>query len=666
MSRKKAKGFGAGASADARANQKVQLTELAARRAVVTGARVASADDLQNLTPGHSPTAIAEARLASAIADQARRDSEQPTPQTVTQPQTPAPDVSASQSHAAPAPQNHAPQPAAPAAVEPVNANGKLVMDEEHIDAMVRIKAHQAQQAAQVELDRQRLEFEAKTKLAFEEAEKANEAVKVAEARAAAAEANTAKLSSVYESMALGHNFSPSAVGSRGPVVHSDSATGTTWQADGLARDFKDLFEKAGRSSVSDRMSGRMFTQVDTSEVSAFVKEVDRGTLKHGIERDMVSHGFLTGGARRHDITAPVDVPHYYREFLATEMRRSHNPTRVFHQFVKNYSRPDAMPGGSIRVARIQRIAPPISADAWKLTYQGVTSTNRQPIESSSVLIPIEMWGMGGGDAATDAIALSEFVLAANLNELITNTYDALGRNYRDWEDTLIRTVLFSSTRKLYSNNGTVVDLPGSVTTGGTFTYEFLVNLHARMSEEEVPPFTPDGKFGLWLAPKQLAQLKLDIQDKRAPRDEMDIKRLSEMLMPAVNTGEDLVDGYAGSYGGFHIFSSNAIGRADSADAGDIAVQTETTGAGAKLTRSGLAFGGDVLARVNVAPFEIIEDDWHRYNSERSFVWRECSGIAGLDIDGNRTPVSQIEGTTDRSSEQVRVFRVHTTDAAVA
>jgi hypothetical protein len=615
-------------------------------------------------TPIADSSAVAEARLSAMSVEAPASPQPLTHSDTVMAKEPTAPQAEAVDPGATTEPLKHD----APSGLDTAN-DDEIVVSAENLQAMVNLKASQALASHKAQMDAEKERIEHEKQEAIKAAESLSHAVTEAEKRAAKAEKNAMQLGRVFEAMSHGQGVPVGSIGNGfipdglSPLVKSDSVP--AYHADGLARDFKKLFEDSRTVMVPDRLSNRTYSTRDTAQLREFVSTTDRHALRLGMEKMMARDGLLTGGARKHDITAPVDVPHLYREFISSELRETFNPQRIFHQFVKPYSRPDAAPGQTVTIPRIHRTTAATTASAWKATYRGAVNTNRQPIESSSVIIPIEMWMMGTENVAP--IAVSEFVFASSLTELLSAVNENLNHNYRDWEDMVIREIYFSSTRKLYSNDGAVVDAPGSVTAGGTFTYEFLVNLCARMAEEGVPPYTADGKYILWVSPKQLAQLKLSIQESRAPKDDVDIKALSEMLMPSMSLpNQYTLSGYSGSFAGFHIFSSNAVGVADSGTAGDIAVQTETTGAGAKLTRSALAFGGAPVGKVDAMPFEIVEDDYHRFNSERSYIWRSACGVAGIDVDPIRTPIAETEGTTSRASEQVGVYRVHTTDLPVA
>jgi hypothetical protein len=130
---------------------------------------------------------------------------------------------------------------------------------------------------------------------------------------------------------------------------------------------------------------------------------------------------------------------------------------------------------------------------------------------------------------------------------------------------------------------------------------------------------------------------------------------LTSLLKQTTMNDLGRTDGYQFSVANFHIFVSNAFGAGI---VGTEGVQSETTGAGAKTTRSSFVAGRDTIGRSIAMPFTIKrakEDGFGRINR---FIWNSYECAAALDVD----PASNPPMSND---QQLRVVEVRTLDVAI-
>jgi hypothetical protein len=232
-----------------------------------------------------------------------------------------------------------------------------------------------------------------------------------------------------------------------------------------------------------------------------------------------------------------------------------------------------------------------------------------------------------------------------------------LGYNYNEFEDVLIRELWGGTTRVVYNDNSGVTTTVGDLGAGdsGILTIPFLTNLYAYLyGFLKVPPLD-DGHYILVSNPFSAAGLTNSLQENTRYTTKVGMEDLTSLLKQTTMNDLGKTDGYLYSVANFHIFITNAFGAGATGTEG---VQTETTGSGARLTRSSYVAGRDTIGRSIAMPFTIKkakEDGFGRINR---FIWNSYECAAALDVDpASNPPLS--------NDQQLRVVEVRTLDVAL-
>ncbi len=312
--------------------------------------------------------------------------------------------------------------------------------------------------------------------------------------------------------------------------------------------------------------------------------------------------------------------------------------------------------GDTIQIPRVRFSASATSTNAWKLDpLVDITATN-QAIEAGHVKAILEEYGLGK-DATMPPLTVAEFYMRTSLMDLMPFIERNLGYNYNQFEDLLIRELWGGTTRIVYNDNGVVTTTVGNVNVGdsGLLNLTFLTNLYAYCyGSLQIPPLD-DGHYILVTNPFSAAALTNSLQENSRYTSRVAMNDLTSLLKQTTMNDLGRTDGYQFSVANFHIFVSNAFGAGI---VGTEGVQSETTGAGAKTTRSSFVAGRDTIGRSIAMPFTIKrakEDGFGRINR---FIWNSYECAAALDVD----PASNPPMSND---QQLRVVEVRTLDVAI-
>lgn len=424
--------------------------------------------------------------------------------------------------------------------------------------------------------------------------------------------------------------------------------------------EYNQIIEQSPRFDCYNPDTGEILPQRDFREADLFVLE-NRDSVRRGMESKFKEAGFLRGnisipGKGKDEITVAGTIPTDFLDYLSTEGRLTQVEAFSLWQFVNTKLELDKGVGQTILFARTLFGDAPDESDAYTLDPAVPLVKEYQALRSSSVPIEIKSHGLGR-DLRARPYAVAEILTANSMADLIASINRNLGRSYHHYEEVMARELLFSTTRTLYSSGGYTVETEAEVQAGdgGTFTYEFLLDLATRMADADIPPFD-DGCWVVLLNTRQISQLDRSLSVQKRFLDRAGAEEVTNLLK--VSTGNayiDRVSGYKGTIGGFHVFQSNSFGRGV---APQIGVQQETLGAGVFTTRTGFAIGSNTMGRCLTMPMQIRESNDDDFGRIRKLTWLESAGWGGLDIDPLRNPPLS-------DSEQLRVFEFRTTDREV-
>jgi hypothetical protein len=423
-------------------------------------------------------------------------------------------------------------------------------------------------------------------------------------------------------------------------------------------KEWKRLLDNSPRAYAT--YGGGNIMQRNTREADEFYLE-NRARVQSAIADMAKSAGLLRGSLgtnpSRDAVTVKADVPDELLVMLAQELRVTNRPRFVFPQFVHSLIELGRSPGfDTIKIARYTDIAPPASISDYQLSPGVPLVGTSQPITQQAKACTIEELGLGK-NVNTQPIGISTFIGAYTLHDLIAQINEKLGQNYDAYIDLRVRKLFDTATTVLYNAGTGVTDDPADVVANskGTMTANFIGDLLAEMQSRRVATFE-DGCYALVMPPRPLAQLMRDLSAKERYRPgdlvtnvDLTTEMFRRMSGPGGFLNASKLNGYHGIYNNFHLFSSNAYGTGA---AGTDGVQSETLGAGAKITRTSYAFGMRPVGHGVALPVELRERSENDFGRSRSFIWYSHEGFVALDIN---------EGV----GEDLRVIKVNTTDAEV-
>lgn len=405
-------------------------------------------------------------------------------------------------------------------------------------------------------------------------------------------------------------------------------------------------------SSVN-RQSGEIVQFKDTTNLDRFTR-LNYDSIVDGLEQQMKRNGLLQG--RNSDNTSPATIPPMYLETLSALARTNHSPAFIFWQFANRNISLGYNVGDTIQIPRVRYSSSATTSNAWELDPLVDITANNQALEAGHVKAVLKEYGLGK-DATMPPLTIAEFYMRTSLLDLMPFIERNLGYNYNEFEDVLIRELWGGTTRVVYNDNSGVTTTVGDLGAGdsGILTIPFLTNLYAYLyGFLKVPPLD-DGHYILVSNPFSAAGLTNSLQENTRYTTKVGMEDLTSLLKQTTMNDLGKTDGYLYSVANFHIFITNAFGAGA---AGTEGVQTETTGSGARLTRSSYVAGRDTIGRSIAMPFTIKkakEDGFGRINR---FIWNSYECAAALDVDpASNPPLS--------NDQQLRVVEVRTLDVAL-
>jgi hypothetical protein len=417
-------------------------------------------------------------------------------------------------------------------------------------------------------------------------------------------------------------------------------------------REFESIYKDSTRKYWSDPRTAETYEHVDATKLDRFIRE-HRDEVRDGMEALAKKSGLLRGSDAP---TARTDIPQAYLTYMSSIMRQTHTPKFNFWQFADVKVEMGKGMGDTVQIPRVDYANTGTLVTDWELTPgTGIVATS-QRVAMSNVTATLKEYGMGK-NGTIEPIAIPEFILANNQFQLETIVQRNLGFNYNQYEEIAARSLWFANTKTLYNNAGSVVTTAPGVTAtaatakyrSGALSYQFLINLYAYMSGQQVPAYS-NGCYGLELHEFALAQLKSSLSDRNQYLNPGDMENITNIFRDATMSDIQRISGYQGTIGNFMIFATNNISMGV---AGTIGAQTETLGGVAQTSRTSFAFGSNSIGRGTGMAATIrrqTEDDFGRMNR---WLWLAHEGWVQLDVD-NALP-----------GQQTRVFKINTTDLEV-
>ncbi len=428
--------------------------------------------------------------------------------------------------------------------------------------------------------------------------------------------------------------------------------TNTKMDAPTALREFESMYKDSSRRYWSNTITGEQFEHVDSAKLDRYIRN-HREEIRDGMEALAKQNGLLRG---RDAPTAKADIPPAYLTYLSSIMRMTHSAKFIYWQFADTKLEMGKGMGDTMLIPRVNYANTGTLTADWQLTPGTPIVATSQAVSMTSVSATLQEYGMGK-NAAIEPIAIPEFILANSQIELETIVQRNLGYNYNQYEEIAARSLWFANTKTLYNNAGAPVTTAGAVAAtgatakyrGGAITYQFLINLYAYMSGQQVPAYS-NGCYGLVLHEFALAQLKSSLADRNQYLEPGDMADITNIFRASTMSDQIRVQNYQGTIGNFMIFSTN---NNSMGIAGTIGAQTETVGGVAQITRTSFVFGSNTIGRGTGMGATIrrqVEDDFGRMNR---WAWIAHEGWAQLDVD-NAFP-----------GQQTRVFKINTTDLEV-
>lgn len=396
-------------------------------------------------------------------------------------------------------------------------------------------------------------------------------------------------------------------------------------------------------------MTGALVDVYDTSAIDSFVKANRRQCIT-GLDSQLKKEGFLRGRAVDSS-TSQLTMPPMYLEMLSSLLRVTHMSQFVMHQFADTIPALGYNVGDTVQIPRSDFGAVSNNAEDWELDLGSPLADNSQPLMMGHVKAVLKEYGMGKTNTTMLPIAIPQFIMSTSLHQLLQIVQTNLGRNYREFEELLLRRLWEGTSLIRYNvHNGVSDSAPSTTGQKGGLTREFLISLAAYMHGDLKVPTFDDGNYVLVTNSLSLAVLKNSIGENSRFIDKRSIEELTNLFN--FSTGSDLgrIYGYQMTVGNFHIFSQNSYGvGAIEGEQYGVSKQNET------IFRSSFAVGRNTIGRAIAKPFSIIRssnDDFGRMNR---YSWGSYEAFAQLDVDPN-------QGTPESANQQARVVEIRTSD----
>ncbi|MGL5059029.1 MAG: hypothetical protein ACRC62_03520 [Microcoleus sp.] len=535
-----------------------------------------------------------------------------------------------------------------PEAPEKASTPATLSLSKEELEAVVKMAAEAAVKPLNTQLD----EMQAKLNAANAKAEEDKAAIE-------------ADKQAALDKLAVFNNLFK-LTGNPEPVQAVNAVTMPN--ANTLINSKSDKPEGALAEFMSIRgpvkeMDGQRFVSTSTPEHKKFLNE-NLNALINDMEIYCKNNGMFRGHnsntmssmADLNAVTTIGDLPGNFLPTLSPILERwTHRPSMIFWQFVNNEVNFEAGNGDTIKVPRAA-LKPVLTDPNERLlsgggTYADIVTT-RDNLQTGTVDITVKEWGRGAPGSNASPIAITRFVNAFSMMNLIKIMDDCLGYDYAQWEDMILRRLWTPTTRVVYNANNTVGTTPGSVASAasGRLTWQFLPELYGHLRANLVPTYS-DGCYGYAIPTKHATQLRASLGQNFQFNNVVDMEALTNIFNLDNAGSHSKVSGYIGKIDNFHIFESNNFSMGA---AGTEGVRSEAITGGNAVTRSGYAFGADTIARGIAEPFMLVADEVTNFNRRTAVTWISWQGVAPLDVDG--------AGDASAVPQQTRVFEVRMTD----
>lgn len=360
--------------------------------------------------------------------------------------------------------------------------------------------------------------------------------------------------------------------------------------------------------------------------------------------------------------TTATDLPGGFLQILSSLVRTTASQGFIWAQFATMIYDADARLQQDILIPRYLPIA---SGDVSDYLLSGLgaytaLTTTVDAVSTSTVPVKVQEYGRGkpaGGGTQYSPIAIPNFVAYYSAYGLIDHLNNSLGRDYRTFENRLIRNEYNKATITVYNNNGEIVTAATDLEAGGgVATKDFLPALGVYMHNAKVQRY-PDGHYVIVLPATAIAQLAKSYSDDWKADNVMDLQMLRELFINKEypSLWDPRVSGYVTSIDGFHVFQEQDTDWATGAS-GTAGVTTEET----LIMRQGWAFGYQAVGRGVSMPMSYRLSTENDYDRLRKVTWISWEGAAAIDVDPD------IGGVGVTAGQQRRVFKVKISDAAVA
>lgn len=394
-------------------------------------------------------------------------------------------------------------------------------------------------------------------------------------------------------------------------------------------RNWQKMIEQAPARIVSHNQMS--FAQKDTRGADAYFKQ-NRTKIAEGVEAELREAGCLQGNIIATNApTVMADIPAASFNYLANEMRGVTQSDLIYRQFARSHSVPGVAPRFEGQVPRYPYAPGPSTIADRELTPGTDISNQSQRVVEDLAPVRIKELGLGK-DAANSAIALTSFVTAYSIQNLVDIVNTNLGVDYARTVDLYCRTIWAGANTTVYNNGGRAVDTPAQVVANGNgmCSRAFLRNLRTRMKSQRIPTYS-NGCYAITLTPLQIEVLvaELAAQQRYIDPSQADFDMVTRIFgMNDAGFGGE-VQGYKMTLDGFMVFEQNthSIGVA-----GTEGVQSEALGAGAADTETCYAAGADSMCWATALPVEIRSDEIRDFGRRDRYIWYSHENAAALDV----------------------------------
>jgi hypothetical protein len=404
--------------------------------------------------------------------------------------------------------------------------------------------------------------------------------------------------------------------------------------------------------------AGDIVEQRDTRYADEWLRE-HRSEVLNGLEQKYQEAG-KSGG--KEAVTARTDIAGLIMETVSDMVRITQHPNHIWKNFVDYTIDIGRDSGNGINVPRYAFAEGSTDTADWDLTNVTTLTTDAQPIQASTIRIPVQEYGMGKPGLPANRnkpIGVNLFINSISVQDMMNVVSNNLGYNYAQFETaTILYGLLNSTTTVYYNQKGEPITTPGTLAAGdgGQCDWDFLTGLSAEMSSQGVPAYA-NGKYLLGLAPKDLATLEKSLRANMQFLNRASITDLTSIFKQSANNSDINYSGYKGDIGDFMVFDSATL--AAGPFAATLPANTETIAGSPLVMRTGFACGAHAIGRGVAMPFNIRESDQTDFQRQRILAWNSYEGYAAMDLNAVLSPVGTLV------PQQTRVFKLRFTSTAI-